>query len=97
MWGLYGDMLCFLKRYQGLLTCVNARSGATLFGPECPPGIRDVYASPMGAAGRIYIVDRSGIRSRENDNPWTACVTSSGRFPTLCRTQLSRTAGRMGK
>jgi outer membrane protein assembly factor BamB len=76
---LYGDMLCFLKHYQGLLTCVNARSGATLFGPERLPGIRDVYASPVGAAGRIYVVDRSGT---------TAVIKQSAKFELLAANRL---------
>ena len=57
---LYGDSLCFLKHYQSLLTCVHATTGTALFGPERLPGIRNVYASPVGAAGRIYIVDLDG-------------------------------------
>ena len=57
---LYGDTLCFLKHYQALVTCVEARSGKPFFGPERLDGIRNVFASLVGAAGRIYIVDRSG-------------------------------------
>ena len=57
---LYGGTLCFLKHYQGLLTCVDAKTGDTSFGPARLPGIRNVYASPAGAADRIYIVDRDG-------------------------------------
>jgi len=57
---LYDDTLCFLKHYQNLLTCVQAKSGKTLFGPQRLPGIRSVYASPVGAAGRVYIVDLDG-------------------------------------
>jgi outer membrane protein assembly factor BamB len=57
---LYDDSLCFLKHYQGLLTCVQAKSGEPLFGPRRLPGVRNVFASPVGASGRIYIVDRDG-------------------------------------
>jgi outer membrane protein assembly factor BamB len=57
---LYGDSLCFLKHYQGLLTCVQAKTGTPLFGPQRLPGIRNVYASLVGAADRLYIVDRNG-------------------------------------
>lgn len=56
---LYDDMLCFLRHYQGYLTCVDAGNGKELFGPK-RLGIGNVYASLVGAAGRIYIVDRSG-------------------------------------
>jgi outer membrane protein assembly factor BamB len=57
---LDGGSLCFLKHYQGVLTCVDARTGETRFGPRRLPGIRNVYASLAAAAGRIYVVDRSG-------------------------------------
>jgi len=57
---LYDGALCFLKHYQGLLTCVDANTGDTMVGPTRLPGIQNVYASPAGAAGRIYIVDRDG-------------------------------------
>jgi sugar lactone lactonase YvrE len=58
---------------------VNARTGATLFGPQRLSGIRDVYASPVGAAGRIYVVDRSGT---------TAVVTRSPTFELLAENRL---------
>jgi len=57
---LYGESLCFLKHNQGALTCVNAKTGKPLFGPQRLAGIRNVFASPVGAADRIYIVDRDG-------------------------------------
>ncbi|MCP4247972.1 MAG: PQQ-like beta-propeller repeat protein [bacterium] len=57
---LYGDRLYFLKHYQGMLNCVQAGTGATLFGPQRLPGIGNVYASLAGAAGRVYITDRNG-------------------------------------
>lgn len=52
--------LYFLKHYQGMLTAVDAADGRLLFGPTRLPGIRNVYASPVAAAGRIYIVDTEG-------------------------------------
>ncbi len=57
---LYGGMLYYLKHYQGFLTCVNAKTGKTLFGPQRLPGIQNVYASLVGAAGRVYIVSLNG-------------------------------------
>jgi len=57
---LYGDQLCFNRHLSGMLTCVDAKTGATLYGPVKLPGIRRLYASPVGAAGRIYVVGRQG-------------------------------------
>jgi outer membrane protein assembly factor BamB len=57
---LVDGALCFLKHYQGFLTCVQATTGRTLFGPARLPGIENVYASPVAVAGRIYVTDRDG-------------------------------------
>lgn len=57
---LYDDTLCFLRHYQGYLTCVDARNGSVRFGPERLTDIQNVYASLVGAAGRIYVVDHNG-------------------------------------
>jgi hypothetical protein len=43
-----------------MLTCVDAQSGTTLFGPARLPGIENVYASPVAAAGRIYVLGHDG-------------------------------------
>lgn len=57
---LYGDGLYFLNHYQGILTRLNARTGADQPGIFRLAGIEDVYASPVGAAGRVYFTDRDG-------------------------------------
>ena len=58
---LYGEWLYYLRHYQGILSRVNARTGEEPFGPFRLGQLRDVYASPVGAAGRIYISDRDGV------------------------------------
>ena len=57
---LYGDSLYVLRHYQGILSRVNAKTGEDQGGPFRLSGIRNVYASPVGAAGRVYITDRDG-------------------------------------
>lgn len=57
---LYGDSLYYLGHYQGILSRVNARTGKDDPGPFRLAGIQDVYASPVGAADRVYITDRDG-------------------------------------
>jgi len=76
---LYEDVLCFLKHYQGLLTCVEARTGKTLYGPERLEGIRNVYASLVGAAGRLYVVDLDGS---------TLVLERGATFKVLARNRL---------
>ena len=57
---LYGDALYFLHHYQGVLSRVEAKTGQEPHGPFRLQGIRNVYASPVGAAGRVYITDLDG-------------------------------------
>ncbi len=57
---LYDDSLYFLRHYQGILTRVHAKTGEELHRPLRLPEIRNVYASPVAAQGRVYITDRDG-------------------------------------
>lgn len=57
---LYGETLYFLKSNNGVLSSFNAKTGEAYFGPERLDGVGTVYASPVGAAGRVYICDREG-------------------------------------
>ncbi len=70
---LYGDALYFLHHYRGILSRVNAKTGEERHGPFRLGGIRNVYASPVGAAGRVYITDRDG----------TTLVISHGDIPRV--------------
>lgn len=57
---LYDSHLYFLKKNSGILSCFNARTGQAHFGPERLAGVKNVYASPVGANGRIYVTGRQG-------------------------------------
>ena len=57
---LYGDLLYFLKRNDGILACFSAGTGEEYFSRQRLEGIGGVYASPVGAGGRIYIASRNG-------------------------------------
>ena len=58
---LYRGNLYFLRHYQGVLSVVDAKSGDETVGPFRMNGIRDIYASPVAADGKIFITDRDGI------------------------------------
>ena len=58
---LYGETLYFLRHYHGILSRVEAKTGKEPTGPFRLDGVRDIYASPVGAAGRVYVTDRSGV------------------------------------
>jgi len=70
---LYGNSLYFLRHYQGILSRVNATTGDKQGGPFRLGGLRDIYASPVGAADRVYITDRRG----------TTMVISHGEEPEM--------------
>ncbi|MEK6249499.1 MAG: PQQ-like beta-propeller repeat protein [Planctomycetales bacterium] len=70
---LYGKSLYFLRHYQGILTRVDAVTGDEPVGPIRVGAMRDIYASPVGAADRIYITDREGV----------TMVYSHGEIPRL--------------
>ena len=76
---LYAGQLYFLKHYQGSLTCVDAKTGDVLFGPQRLPGIQNVYASLVGAADRVYIVSRNGM---------TVVIKRGATYELLARNQL---------
>jgi hypothetical protein len=43
-----------------LLTCLDARTGKPLIDRARLPALESLYASPAGAAGRLYFVGRDG-------------------------------------
>lgn len=58
---LYGDSLYTLQHYQGVISRIDVRTGQDDGGPFRLGAISDVYASPVGAAGRIYVTSREGV------------------------------------
>lgn len=68
---LYRGSLYFLRHYQGILTRVHAKTGEERLGPFRLGVIRNVYASPVAAAGRVYITDLDGttLVISHDDNP----------------------------
>ena len=57
---LLDGQLYVLKSNSGVLTAYDAATGARRYGPERLRGIRNVYASPVAAAGRVYVTSRGG-------------------------------------
>jgi outer membrane protein assembly factor BamB len=57
---LFGESLYFLGHYQPILTRLIAKSGDEPTGPFRLFGLRNLYASPVAADGRIYVTDLEG-------------------------------------
>lgn len=56
---LSGGRLYFLKHNRDVLSQLAAKDGTVRY-VERLPGISGVYASPVAAAGRVYVFDRDG-------------------------------------
>lgn len=57
---LYGDLLYFNKLNNGVLTVLDAKTGRPALEATRLPGISNIYASPVAAAGRVYFTARDG-------------------------------------
>ena len=57
---LFGDRLMFTQANQALLTILDRKTGRVVLDRERLPNGGSYYASPIAAAGRIYLVNREG-------------------------------------
>jgi outer membrane protein assembly factor BamB len=57
---LYDGVLYFLKTNNGLLSAFDAKSGKPLYQVQRLEKAPNVFASPVAAAGRVYIPGRDG-------------------------------------
>ncbi len=57
---LYRGQLYLLKSNSGILSALDATTGASVFGPQRLGATPNVYASPVAAANRVYVVGRDG-------------------------------------
>jgi outer membrane protein assembly factor BamB len=76
---LYQGGLYFLKSNSGILTQLDAATGQPRFS-ERLDATPNVYASPVGAAGRVYVVGRDGS---------TAVVAAAPEFKLLATNVLA--------
>lgn len=76
---LYGDRLYFFGSNNGILSCFDAKTGEALLNAERIPALHGVYASPVGAAGRVYLVGRNGA---------TVVIKRSDKLEVLATNQL---------
>ena len=57
---LYDDILYFLKSNNGLLSAFEAKTGKPIYQAQRIEAVPNVFASPVGAAGRVYILGQQG-------------------------------------
>ena len=57
---LSNGRLYYTARKSGILSCVDAKTGKAHYENERVDGVRELYSSPVAAAGRVYITGRDG-------------------------------------
>jgi len=57
---LYNGRLYFFASNSNALTCLDARTGRPLIDAAKIAALQEVYSSPVGAGGRVYLVGRNG-------------------------------------
>jgi outer membrane protein assembly factor BamB len=76
---LYEDRLYFFAGTNPVLSCYDAKSGTALVETIRLDGMQGVYASPVGAGGRVYLVSREGV---------TLVIKRSDKFEKLATNRL---------
>lgn len=74
---LYGNKLYFNKLNNGVLTCLDAASGKPLMEATRLQGVSNIYASPVGAADRLYFVGRDGTTVVLKNSPTLEILASN--------------------
>lgn len=76
---LYDGLLYYTQSNNAILSCADAETGELYISQQRLPGLRALYASPVAAAGRVYLAGRRG----------TTLVIEHGRqFKVLAENQL---------
>jgi outer membrane protein assembly factor BamB len=58
---LYGGLLYFAQKNEAILSCHDAKTGKAHFSRERLEALKGLYASPVGADGRVYVTGRNGV------------------------------------
>jgi outer membrane protein assembly factor BamB len=74
---LSAGRLYYYKEKTGLLTCVDATTGEAFYETVRVPGVARTYASPVAAAGHVYLTDRSGRITVIEDGPRLKVVSEN--------------------
>jgi outer membrane protein assembly factor BamB len=58
---LYDGIIYFIKTNSGILSAFDAATGKPHYQAQRLEGMGEVFSSPVGAAGRVYIAGRDGV------------------------------------
>jgi outer membrane protein assembly factor BamB len=76
---LYDGILYLIKTNSPILSAFDAKTGKPHYQLQRIEGMREVYASPVGASGRVYLTGRDGS---------TTVIKNGGVFEVLARNVL---------
>jgi outer membrane protein assembly factor BamB len=76
---LMGGKLYIFSHNTGILSVVDAKTGKPLINAERIEGLQGVYASPVGAAGKVFLAGRNGA---------TVVLKESEKLEVLATNQL---------
>jgi outer membrane protein assembly factor BamB len=76
---LYGDKLYFCSGNRSTISCYQADTGKANYTEQSLEGLGGMYASPVGAADRVYFVSRNGT---------AAVIRNSDTFELLATNKL---------
>jgi outer membrane protein assembly factor BamB len=77
---LYGNHLYFFSGNNGMISCFDTKTGKALIDMERLEDLKNVYASPVGANRRVYLVGRNGA---------TVVIKDSDKLEILATNKLS--------
>jgi outer membrane protein assembly factor BamB len=77
---LYENRLYFFAVNKGELSCLDPKTGEVVLDAVPIPDLPSVYASPVGAGGRVYLVGRNGV---------TVVLKPSAKLEVLATNRLS--------
>jgi len=77
---LSGNRLYFFKSNNGILSCLDIATGKPHFSGQRIEGIQSAYASPVAAAGKVYLVGRDGT---------TVVIKDADQFEILATNKLN--------
>ncbi len=69
----------FLRIGQGVLSCLDAKTGEPFYEGQRLRGLKSIYSSPVAAAGRVYLTSREGT---------TMVIKASDKFEQLATNRL---------
>ena len=76
---VYDGFLYLIKTNSPILSAFDAKTGKPHYQLQRLEGVREVYASPVGASGRVYLTGRDGS---------TTVIRNGGAFEVLARNVL---------